>query len=262
MKSNGYKNYLKRIKRNNILVLLTQILLIIIFIIIWQLLSDKKILDTFLVSSPKKILLTIISLIKQKNFFNHIFTTVYEIIISFILGNFIGLFVASILWFNKFISKVFEPFLTVLNALPKVALGPLIIIISGANIKSIIVMSLLISSIISIINIYNSFKQTDENKIKIVKSMGANKYQIYYYVVLKENYISIIESFKINISMCFVGVIMGELLVSKQGIGYLIIYGSQVFNMNLVLVGIIVLIILTIILYSLVCYIEKISKKN
>lgn len=261
MKSDGYKKYLKRIKRYNIFVFLTQIALLILFIFIWQILSDKKIIDTFLLSSPKKMFTTIIELIKQNNFFKHIFTTVYEIIISFILGNLIGLFVASILWFNKFISKVFEPFLTILNALPKVALGPLIIIIFGANIKSIIVMALLISSIISIINIYNSFKSTDENKIKIVKSMKGNIFQIYYYVVLKSNYTKIIESFKINISMCFVGVIMGELLVSKQGIGYLIIYGSQVFNMNLVLSGIMLLIILTIILYTLIDYIEKTSKK-
>ena len=261
MKSNGYKKYLKRIKRNNILVLFTQILLVTLFIFIWQILSDEKIIDTFLLSSPKKILYTIIDLIKQNNFFKHILTTVYEIVISFILGNFIGLFIASVLWFNKFISRVFEPFLTILNALPKVALGPLIIIIFGANIKSIVVMALLISSIISIINIYNSFKSTDENKIKIVRSMGGNKLQIYYHVVLKSNYTKIIESFKINVSMCFIGVIMGELLVSKQGIGYLIMYGSQVFNMNLVLTGIVLLIILTIILYILIEYIEKTSKK-
>ena len=261
MKSSGYEKYLKRIKRNNILVLFTQFFSIILFIFLWQLCSDKKIIDTFLLSSPKKIFNTIIELINQNNFFKHILTTIYEIILSFILGNFIGLLFASILWFNKFISRVFEPFLTILNALPKVALGPLIIIISGANIKSIIVMALLISSIISIININNGFKSTDENKIKIVKSMGANKLQIYYHVVLKGNYNKIIESFKINVSMCFVGVIMGEFLVSKQGIGYLIMYGSQVFNMNLVLTGIVLLIILTIILYIIIDNLQKTSRK-
>ena len=260
--SSGYKQFLKKIKRDNILVFFTQIILVILFITIWQFLADNNLIDTFLFSSPKKILLTIIDLINSNNFFKHIFTTIYEIIISFILGNFIGLFVASILWFNKFISRVIDPFLTILNSLPKVALGPLIIIIFGANMKSIIVMALLISSVISIIDINNSFKSTDENKIKIVKSMGANKFQIFYYVVLKNNIIKIIESFKLNVSMCFVGVIMGELLVSKQGIGYLIIYGSQVFNMNLVLTGVILLIILTILLYILINKLEKTSRKN
>lgn len=261
MKSNGYKAYLRRIKRDSILVLATQIILVVVFIVLWQVLADKKIIDTFLLSSPKKVFSTIVDLIKSNNFFKHIFTTVYEIIISFILGNFIGLFVASIMYFNKFISRVFEPFLTILNSLPKVSLGPLIIIIAGANIKSIIIMALLISAIISIINIHNSFKSTDINKIKIVKSMGGNKLQIFYNVVLKDNYTKIIESFKINVSMCFIGVIMGELLVSKQGIGYLIMYGSQVFNMNFVITGIILLIILTILLYEVINYIEKVSKR-
>ena len=185
----------------------------------------------------------------------------YEIIISFVIGNIIGIVFASILWFNKFLSRVFEPFLTILNSLPKVALGPLIIVWAGANTKSIIIMSLLISSIISIINIHNAFKTTDENKIKIVRSMGGNKLQLFTMVVFPSNIGSIIESFKINVSMCFVGVIMGELLVSKEGIGYLIMYGSQVFNMNLVITGVILLVILTIILYYLVYYIEKITKK-
>lgn len=204
-KSESYKKYLRRIKRNNILVLLTQILIIVVFIVLWQVLADKKVLDTFLVSSPKKVLDSIINLINKHNFWNHIYATIYEIVISFILGNVIGLLVASLLWFNKFLARVFEPFLTILNSLPKVSLGPLIIVWAGANIKSIIIMSLLISAIISIINIYNAFKSTDINKMKIIKSMGGNKFKVFTYVVLKDNYLKIIESFKINVSMCFVG---------------------------------------------------------
>jgi NitT/TauT family transport system permease protein len=261
MKSEEYKKFLKKIKRENFLVILTQILIIIFFFIIWQLLANKNLINTFLVSSPQKVFNTIIDLIKEHNFWNHILTTFYEIIISFILGNLIGLFFASILWFNKFLSRVFEPFLTILNSLPKVALGPLIIVWAGANTKSIIIMALLISSIISIINIHNAFKSTDENRIRIVKSMGGNKIDLFTKVVFPSNILSIVESFKINVSMCFVGVIMGELLVSKEGIGYLIMYGSQVFNMNLVITGVILLVVLTIILYYLVYYIEKITKK-
>lgn len=261
MKSEEYKKFLKKIKRDNFLVFFTQMFIIILFFIVWQILANKGLINTFLVSSPSKVFNTILDLIKENNFWNHILTTLYEIIISFIIGNLIGLIFASILWFNKFLSRVFEPFLTILNSLPKVALGPLIIVWAGANTKSIIIMALLISAIISIINIHNAFKTTDENKIKIIKSMGGNKLQIFTKVVIPSNILNIIESFKINVSMCFVGVIMGELLVSKEGIGYLIMYGSQVFNMNLVITGVILLVILTIILYYFVYYIEKISRK-
>lgn len=261
MKSKNYKNFLRQKKMNNFLVLFTQITLLVLFFFIWQFLADKKLIDTFLLSSPKNVYNTILTLIKDNNFWNHIFITLYEIIISFIIGNIIGLVISTILWFNKFISKVLEPFFTILNSLPKVALGPLIIVWAGANIKSIIIMALLISTIISIININNAFKNTDKNRINIVKSMGASKIQVFKYVVFPSNINQIVESFKLNISMCFVGVIMGELLVSKEGIGYLIIYGSQVFNMNMVITGIILLVIMTIILYFLVNLIEKVLKK-
>lgn len=260
MKSKGYINYLKRKRNYAINVFVTQIFLIVIFLVLWQFLSDKKIIDSFLLSSPKKVYNTIITLYKDNNLFNHIFITFYEIIISFIIGNILGLLISSILWFNKFLSKVFDPFLTIINSLPKVAFGPLIIVCFGANINSIIIMSLLISLIISIISITNAFNSTDKNKIKLLQSFGANKYQIYKYLILPGNKHKIIETFKLNISMCFVGTIMGELLVSKEGIGYLIIYGSQVFNMNLVITGVVLLIILTIILYIIVNYFEKISR--
>ena len=207
MKSEEYKKFLKKIKRDNFLVFFTQIFIIILFFIVWQILANKGLINTFLVSSPSKVFNTIIDLIKENNFWNHILTTLYEIIISFIIGNLIGLIFASILWFNKFLSRVFEPFLTILNSLPKVALGPLIIVWAGANTKSIIIMALLISAIISIINIHNAFKTTDENKIKIIKSMGGNKLQIFTKVVIPSNILNIIESFKINVSMCFVGLL-------------------------------------------------------
>lgn len=260
--SDERKKYLKRIKKEKIIVLISQISILVLFLGIWELLSRLNVIDSFILSSPTKVVNKIIDLAKSNNLFNHIFTTLKEIIISFILGNIIGFTIASILYINKTLSKILDPYLTVLNSLPKVALGPLIIIIGGANTKSIIIMALLISSIISILNINTAFKNTDKNRIKLLKSMGANKRQILLKVVIPSNYPQIVDSFKVNISMCFVGVIMGEFLVSKEGIGYLINYGSQVFNMNLVISGIFILIILTILLYLCISFIEKIIKKS
>ncbi|MBQ1812677.1 MAG: ABC transporter permease subunit [Bacilli bacterium] len=248
--------FLKKRKKEKILVLLFQILIFIVFILIWQVLSNTNRINTFLTSSPKLIYKTIINLINN-NLFNHILVTTYETIISFILSLLIGIIIASILWWNKFISKVIDPYLTILNSLPKVALGPILIIWIGANTKSIIVMALLISSIISIITIYNGFNSTDDNKIKLMKSFNASKWQIYTMLVLRGNINTIINSLKINISMCLIGVIMGELLVSKEGIGYLIMYGSQVFNLNLVMTGIFLLSILSYILYFIISQIKK-----
>ena len=179
------------------------------------------------------------------------------ILISFILSFIIGFLIATILWWNNFIAKVIDPYLTILNSLPKVALGPLIIIWVGASSNSIIFMSLMISTFITIINLYTSFISTDKNYIMLLKSFKATKYQIYQKVVLKSNLKNILSTMKINVSMNLIGVIMGELLVSKSGIGYLIMYGSQVFNINLVITSIFILAIISSILYYLINFFEK-----
>ena len=257
MYSKEHKEYIKKIKINKILIFLVQITIIIGLTIIWQFLADKQIINTFITSSPKEVIKTI-NLYNQNNIFNHIYITIYETFISFIIGTIIGTLIAIILWWNKFIAKVMDPYLTILNSLPKVALGPIIIIWAGASINSIIIMALLISVIVTTITVYNGFSNTDINKINLLKSFKANKFQILKMVILPSNYPTIISSLKINVSMSLIGVIMGEFLVSKEGIGYLIMYGSQVFNLNLVITGIIILAVVSYIMYMIVSYIEKI----
>ncbi len=257
MYSLEHKIFLKKRKKYNLFVKLFQLLILISIVLVWQFLADKNIINSFITSSPKQILNTFIKLNQEHNLFIHIWTTVYETLISFALGTFIGCIIATILWWNKFLSKIIEPYLTMLNSLPKVALGPIIIIWFGAGIKSIIIMSLLISVIITIINVLDSFNKTDNNKINLLKSFKATKAQIYFKLILPSNYKSIISALKINISMSLIGVIMGEFLVSKRGIGYLIIYGSQVFNLNLVMTGVVILALVSIIMYYTVLFIEK-----
>ncbi len=254
----------KNLKRKKIIVLVTQILIITIFLFIWELLASKDIINTFLFSSPSNVIKTMKALYGSGDLINHVYVTLYETAISFTLANIIGIAVGSILWWNKTLAKIFDPYLTVINSLPKVALGPLIIIWVGASIKSIIFMALMISSIISIINIYNSFSSTEENFVTLMRAFKASKYQIYTKVVLPYNFSNIINTFKINISMSLIGVIMGELLVSKKGLGYLIMYGSQVFNINLVITSVFILGIVSYLMYFVIYYIEKIysNKKN
>ena len=260
--SREYKIYLRNIKREKIFVYIVQILLLLIGLVIWELLSSNNVINSFIYSSPSKIINTLVLLYKQNNLFNNIWVTVYETIISFSLATLLGTLIAIVLWYSKFLYKVIDPYLTVLNSLPKVALGPIIIILFGANINSIIIMALLISLIITISNVYSGFINTDKGKIKLMKSFNASKFQMLKYLIIPYNYHVIINSLKINVGLSLVGVIMGEFLVSKSGIGYLINYGSQVFNLNLVFTGIIILIIVSYLMYLLILYIEKILIKN
>lgn len=257
MYSLEHKKYLRNLKINNFLVKITQILIFIVFLIIWQLLSDNKIINSFIFSSPTRVLNTIINLHNTGNLYNHILITVWETLISFILGTLLGILIASIMWWNKFLAKVIDPYLTVLNSLPKVALGPILIIWVGAGMQSIIVMALLISTIITIINVYHGFISVDPIKIKLMQTFQAKKSQIYFKLILPGTLSNVISCFKVNISMSLIGVIMGEFLVSKEGIGYLIMYGSQVFNLDLVIAGTIILCTVAAIMYGFVLYIEK-----
>ncbi|MEG1506978.1 MAG: ABC transporter permease [Bacilli bacterium] len=255
--SNEQKQYLKKIKHKKLLIFIIQILIITSFLVFWEFLVNKEILNEFIFSKPSKVFESITNLLITNNLFNHIFTTLYEIIIAFVLGIILGFIGATLLYEFPMLEKVLDPFLTLLNSLPKVALGPLIIIIAGANIKSVIVMALLINLIISITTIYNGFTNTDKNKIKLLNSFNATKIQILTKLVIPASYKTIISSLKLNISMSQIGVIMGEFLVSKAGIGYLIIYGTQVFNLSLVMSGIFILIIISFILYKLVSLLEN-----
>lgn len=257
-----HKEYLRKIRFNKVLVHMVQFLIIMLFIFMWEYLSSNNIINSFVYSSPSKAFNTIYDLYLDGNLFRHIWVTVYETFISFSLATILGTFIAIILWYSEFLYKVFDPYLTVVNSLPKVALGPIIIIIFGANINSIIIMALLISLIVTISNVYNGFVNTDRNKIKLLRSFNATKWQILRYLVIPSNYPVIINSLKINVSMSLIGVIMGEFLVSKEGIGYLINYGSQVFNLNLVFGGIIILLIVSYVMYVMVIYIEKILIRN
>ena len=254
--SNEQKKFLKSIKRRKLIVVISQILIVVAFFGIWEYLANKNIINSFVFSKPSKIINTIINLCIQNNLFNHIFVTLEEVIIAFILGIVLG-FIVAIIYEFPMLSSIMDPFLTMINSLPKVALGPLIIIIAGANIKSVIIMALLINLIISIITIYNGFVNVDKEKLKLIKSFGANKRQILFKLVIPSSYNTIISSMKLCISMSLIGVIMGEFLVSRAGIGYLIIYGTQVFNLSLVMAGILILLIISFLLYKIITLLEK-----
>ena len=254
--SKEHIEYLKNIKRNKIFITIMRISIVLVFLILWEVLARFKMINTFLSSSPSHVISTISSLISDNSLFSHIGITLYETIISFVIAALIGLVVASMLWWNKTLAKIVDPYLTILNSLPKVALGPLIIIWVGASVNSIIFMALLISTFISIINIYNGFISTDIGFINLLKSLGASKKEIFLKVIIPSNYKNLINTAKVLVGMDLIGVIMGELLVSKKGLGYLIMYGSQVFNIDLVITSVVILGVISYLMYFIISKLE------
>ena len=255
------EEYLRTIKRDKRIIKMTQISLLIFLIILWEVLATVGIIDSFITSKPSEIIDTFFELISD-SLFTHIGITCLETIIGFLLGTIVGTLIAALLWWSPFLSKVFAPYLVVLNSLPKVALGPIIIVWFGAGMPAIITMALAISLVVTILDMLNGFKSTDENKIKMIQSFGANKLQTFIKVVFPSNIPTLLNVFKVNIGLSMVGVITGEFLVSKNGLGYLIVYGGQVFQLDLVMTSVIILGIVATILYYVVILFEKLLSNS
>ena len=251
------KAYLKNLRTNNILVWSLRILILALFIFLWEILAKLNIIDPFLFSSPSRIIKTIIQLANQGELAKHVTTTLFETIIGFLTATILGTIISMLLWFSLRLRNILEPYIVVLNALPKIALGPVIIIAFGAGIKSIIFMTILVTIIVTIISMLTGFIQTDTGKIFLLQSMGANKFQILTHLIIPNSIPTLISTLKVNVGLSWIGSIMGEYIVSRQGLGYLIVYGGQVLKLDLVMTSTVILCVLAGLMYALVVILER-----
>lgn len=261
--SASHIKYLKKLKRDNFFIQFFRILLLIAIIGIWELVAHLQLVDPFLISSPSRIVTTFIDLVTSGSLWGHVGITLYETILAFAISSLLGALLAIILYMIPPVRHVLEPYLIILNSLPKIALGPLIIVWVGIGIKATITMGILICIIITTISLLNGFLEVDEEKKKLLKTMGANNMQVLRHLIIPATLPNLISVLKINVGMSWVGVIMGEYLSSKAGLGYLIVYGGQVFKLDLVMTAIVVLCVLAGLMYGLIALLEKyINKKR
>lgn len=255
--SKEQQDFLRKVRLKNRLIIATRWLILLAIIGIWELAAQLKLIDTFIFSSPSRILAMIGTLLEGGTLFYHIGVTLKETLIGFLLGISIGFVLSILIWCSSTFSKIIDPYLVVLNSLPKIALGPVIIVWAGAGESAIIAMTLLISVVVTVMGLANGFTQVEPSKITLLKSFGANRLQVLTKVVLPASVPSLISAVKINVGMTWIGVIMGEFLVSKAGLGYLIVYGGQVFKLDLVMAGVVILCILASLMYFAVAAVEK-----
>ena len=238
--------YLRDMRRQSRRVRLWQLAILVGFFAFWELSCRVGLSDGFLVSSPSRIAATFLSLCRSGDVLLHVGVSCWETAVGFLLGTAAGTVVAV------------DPYLVVLNALPKTALGPIFIVWMGAGTGAIIVMTLAISLIVTILNMYEGFRATDAQKTRLMAAMGASRWQLLRMLVFPANYATLLNTLKVNVGLSWVGVIMGEFLVSRAGLGYLIVYGSQVFNMDLVMTSVLLLLVAAVVMYRLVLWVEKI----
>lgn len=255
--SMAQQEYIKTYLNNLKIIRIYQVMIIVFFILFWEIATFFKIINPFIFSSPSRIINCFIDMAKNGDIFFHTGVTLLETFVSFVLVIIIGLLISIILWWNDRVSKVLEPYIVVLNSLPKSALAPVFIVWLGNNIKTIIVAAISVAVFGTIISLYSNFKSIEEDKIKLIKTLGGSKKDVLVKVVLPSNIPTIISVMKVNIGLSLVGVIIGEFLAAKAGLGYLIIYGSQVFKLDWVMMSIVILCIMASLLYQLLAWIEK-----
>lgn len=252
-----HRQYLRQLRREYWLIKFSQLTLLLLLLGLWEVASSLHWINPLLFSSPKKIFLLFLEMISTGEIYRHAIITILETIVGFLLGTILGTLVAILIWFSPFLSKVLDPYIVVLNGLPKVALGPLFIVAFGGGYIAIIAMAIAISIIVTIIVVYSSFQEVDENYLKLARSFGATKRQSFSKIVWPASLSSIIATLKVNVGLAWVGVIVGEFLVSKAGLGYLMIYGFQVFNLTLVMLSLLLIGLFATIMYQGVSYIER-----
>lgn len=252
-----HENYLHTLKREKRWVRFFQAVIFLAFFSLWEIASRKNWIDPLIFSSPTKVYRLFIEKMADGSLLTHLSVTITETIIGFILGTLLGTLLASILWWSPILSRILDPYLVILNAMPKVALGPILIVALGPGLGSIIAMGTIISVIITTIVVYTSFKEVDPNYLKVLHTLGATRFQSFKEAILPASFPTIISTLKVNVGLSWVGVIVGEFLVSSRGLGYMIIYGFQVFNFTLVLLSLLVIAVFATIMYQLVALLEK-----
>ena len=256
------EKYIKSFKKQKYKVLFFRIMLFVIFIGAWEISTRFKWIDSFIFSSPSRVLITFINMCKNGQIFLHVGITLIETLVSFSLVILIGLGMAILLWMFETFSKIIEPYLVILNSLPKSALAPILIVWLGSNTKTIIVTAISVAVFGTIISIYTSFNGVDTEKVKLIYTLGGKRKDILIKLILPSSLPMIISTMKVNIGLSLVGVVIGEFLAAKAGLGYLIIYGSQVFKLDWVIMSIVILCIIAIGLYSIINRIEKMYTKK
>ena len=260
--STGHRHYLRHYHFHRLLVIFFRIFLLTGFLFLWEFCASHQIIDSFIFSSPSKIMNVLLLMISDHSIFLHLGVTLYETFVSFFLVIFVSILFAILLWDSNNLSEILEPYLVVLNSLPKSALAPLLIVWRGANERTVVVAGMSVAIFGSVINLYSGFCQADPEKLKLIETLGGHKKEKLTKIILPASLPLIISVMKVNIGLCLVGVIIGEFIGARKGLGYLIIYGSQTFKLTWVLMSIMILCIIAMGLYAVLNLLEKYIQKR
>ena len=257
MMSDEHRRFLQGLRNHQRIVGAARFGILVAFFVLWELAARLGWINAFIISQPSRALAAMVNLFNRGELWLHLGMTVGETAVGFTVGTIAGIIVAVMLWWSDTLSDILDPYIVVLNAIPKVALGPIFIVWMGTNVKAIVAMAIAVSVIVTIVMMYVGFREVDSDCVKLLRTFGATRGQILTKVVLPASVPVMVAALKVNVGLSMVGTIMGEFLVSRAGLGFLIVYGGQVFNMSLVMGSVILLSIVSVLLYYGVSALEK-----
>lgn len=244
-------------KKNRLIVMLGRIFLTLLVIIVWEGFTRIGWLDSYYWSSPSVIAKTAWVQVMQHNLLSDLLYTSGSTIIGFVAGTFLGALLGLSFWWSRRYALISEPFLIILNAMPKLALAPIIVILLGIGFFSKVALAFALTVVVAALSAYSGVKSVDPDMEKLMYSLGAKRHQVFTKVVVPWSMPWIISSLRINIALALAGAIVGEFIASDKGVGRMIVYAGTILDIDLVWVGVIVLSLLSMVMYWGVVVLEK-----
>ncbi len=228
----------------------------------WELGARLGLIDPFFWSSPSRIFDAFVIVIGEGTLYQDTWFTFKATIIGFVLGSALGAAIGLSLWWSINAAAVVQPYIVVFNAVPKIALGPLIILIFGIGIGSKIALAIAFTSVITAVAAYAGVRAVDDDLVKLTLSLGGRRRDVFFKIVVPSAMPWITSSLHINIGLALAGAIAGEFISSQYGLGKIIMYAGSTYDMALIWVGIIILALLAIVLYAAVNWLEHLFTRG
>lgn len=231
-------------------------------ILLWETGARLGWLDPFFFSSPAEILRTALIKWRSGELGRDILYTGSSTLLGFVLGTLAGSILGLLFWFSRKTALIAEPWLVVLNALPKLALAPVMVILFGIGFSSKVVLAFLMTVITAAISAWSGVKAVDPALTTLMISLGARPVQIFTHLVVPSAMPWMISGLRVNIALAMAGSIVGEFIASDRGLGRMIVYAGTTFDLKLVWVGVVVLSLLSILMYLGVVALEKLLSRR
>jgi len=241
----------------NLKILSIQIVLTILFFISWELFSDYKIIDPFFISSPSKIADALLNWLKNGILLQNLWITFSEAFAGLILGIILGVLFSLLLSYNKTLDKILQPFINMINALPRIAFAPLIVLWFGFGFLSKVIIVISLVFFIIFFNTYQGIREINPILIKNSKILGASKRQIFYHIYIPSIMSWVFASLRLSVAYSVIAAIIGEYVGSSGGIGFLIDNAQSMFDATGVMAGLIALTIVVAIFDYLIRLLEN-----